>query len=234
MRCRHTNVRAKFILLSQLDAISYIPGFHFSREDKISIIPVCCRSPRVTDTKTFELYFGDCGKGDMYKRILISNGAIEGNISIINYYTQFSESDISILLSNQYIVLPGGLMELGIKRMLSTHLDKILAKFEGTFICFSAGALMLYDNYLITPNKIYKKLKIDKGLGWLSANNYYIDVHFEEDNCRQINDILYVSRRFKKQIFAITQTGHIIIENGQIIQIQDVWDSTNLRIVSVV
>lgn len=207
----------KIILLSELEALSAIPEFRFDKNDRICIIPVCCRSPLVTDAQSFNIFF--CGKGDKgerYKNILISNGAIDSNISFINYYDSNSYTKQEEILNSDFIILPGGLMELGIKRLNDTNLVSALSEFRGTIIGFSAGAIMLFDEYLITPNKVYKELKVSKGLGILDGSKFMIDVHYDESDFQQRDAIETMCSLRKLNVFAISQSGYIIIEGDRI------------------
>lgn len=65
---RERNRHAKFVLLSQLDALEHVVGFKILPDDKICIVPVCCKDPSVQDELSFEKYFyGKGSKGECYK-----------------------------------------------------------------------------------------------------------------------------------------------------------------------
>lgn len=208
----------QLILLSKLEALGNIPNFRFDKSDKICIIPVCCRSPLVTDAHSFTSYFCEKGtKGERYKNILMANGAVESNISFVNYYDPNSYSKKQRILDNQFILLPGGLMEQGIERIYETKLDSVLAEFSGTIIGFSAGAIMLFDEYLITPNKVYKELKLSKGLGILDGSKFMIDVHYDESDTQQKRAIETMCTLRHLNVFAIDQSGYIIVKGNSIV-----------------
>lgn len=213
----------RIILLSELEALGNIPGFRFDKDDNICIIPVCCRSPLVTDANSFTSFFCKKGtKGERYKNILMANGAVESNISFVNYYDPDSYLEKERILNNNFIILPGGLMERGIERLYETKLDSVLAEFSGTIIGFSAGAIMLFDEYLITPNKVYKELKISKGIGILDGSKFMIDVHYNESDIQQRNAIETMCALRNLNVFAITQSGYVIIEEDNVVLSSDV------------
>ena len=208
---------SKIVLLSQLDAISNVPGIKFSDNDRICIIPVCCRSDQVTDCSSFTSFYGPNGdKGKRFRRTLFQNGAKEENLFFVNYYDPHSYQNCKRILSANYILLPGGLMELGVERLKKTNLDIVLSQFSGTIICFSAGGIMLFDKYIIVPNPVYRDLEIVNGIGLLDSNQFVIDVHFDDTNLEQIAWLEKACNTFHKTIYAISQLGYIVIEGKHI------------------
>lgn len=206
---------SRFILLSELDALGKVPGFRFNDNDRICIIPVCCRSPLVTNSSSFSLLFGATGdKGKRFRDSLVSRGAKEECIFYVDYYDPCSYLNQRKILNSQYIILPGGLMELGVKRLKETRLNILLSRFRGTIISFSAGGIMLFDKYITIPNPVYKNLEMLDGIGLLDSNQFVIDVHFDNNNNEQVEWLKKATAIFHKTIYAIEQDGFIVIDDN--------------------
>lgn len=221
---RGWNRHAKFVLLSQLDALEHVVGCKILPGDKICILPVCCRDPSVKDELSFETYFyGNGSKGECYKDILVKNGASAELISFFNYFNEKLLEHPDELLTYDILLLSGGRMEFGIAHLINSKLLECLFRFEGTIICFSAGGMILFDEYLITPNKVYHELTVKPGLGLLDSSSFLIDVHFDQNNLLQRQSIESICNSEKKNVYAITQEGYMVIKDNQVLEINGVF-----------
>lgn len=217
------NKIAKFILLSKIETIENLQNVQFFEDDKIWIIPVCCMIEEVEDRITLEkVFLTDEGQGKKYRNILITKGANPANISLLNYYDILNKDDIHDIMSSQYIVFTGGRMELGIERLKKLGMDLLLQNYKGTIVGVSAGALMLFTEYLITPNFFYKNLTVCEGLGYIDSRRLMIEVHFSETDPAQKQAVELISVERKQPIYAIRQSGYLIVQDNVIIQCNDV------------
>ncbi len=222
---RERNRHAKFVLLSQLDALEHVVGCRISPNNRICILPVCCRETSVKDELSFENYFNSEGsKGDCYKSILVKNGASADLVYFFNYFNEKLLDRPEELLDCDILLLPGGRMEFGIAHLLNSKLLDCLFRFKGTVICFSAGGMMLFDEYLITPNKVYHELAVKTGLGLLDSSSFLIDVHYVEDDELQTQAIETICKSEKKSVYAITQEGYLVIRDNQILEMDGVFE----------
>lgn len=225
MDCKRNNF-ARFVLLSKLDSLEMIQNIQFSKDDRLWIIPVCCMADSIKDRAMFEnIFCADGGEGTKYRNALIAKGADPKNISILNYFEVPKESCVRDILSSQYIVFTGGRMELGIDRLRKLGLVRLLQHYTGTIIGVSAGALMLFSEYLITPNYFYKDLLVCEGLGYIDGRKLMIEVHYSEDDPVQNQAIKLTCARRQQQIFAIRQSGYMIVRDGNILQCDGIWKS---------
>ena len=208
----------KFILLSNLKALKNIPDVHFSENDKLWIIPVCCMAKTVTDHASFEAFFlMDGGEGMSDRKILLDKGAEQTNIATLNYYDVIDDECIQNIISSQCIIFTGGRMELGLERMRKVGLDRALQNYSGIVIGVSAGALMLFSEYIITPNRYYKNLEICEGLGYIDGEEIMIEVHFTEDDLLQVQCVELTCDSRKQTVHAIREEGYMMVQNNGII-----------------
>lgn len=199
-----------FLLSSKLKGDLLIQQIIFSSNDTFLVVPVCTMPKYISSNTEWENYFGNGGKLNLkIKAALQKAGASPEHVFFYNY---LSGSEVK-LSDYSCIVFPGGDAELGIKRLVTSNLIRQLATYSGTVIAYSAGALLLLDNYFLSPNYYYKTFSIQQGLGILPAN-IALEVHYDfTDKMRS-----YVERAVNTlhcPVIAIGDSGAIKLNSFQ-------------------
>ena len=126
--------------------------------------------------------------------------------------------------NSDIVFLTGGLPELAVQRVLNKRLLSSISESK-IIIGASAGAVMQLSNYFISPDKDYPEFMHSQGLGLINKN-FYIEVHYEETDI-QNNCIKKVLREYTNTVYAIKDTGGIIIDNNVISLFGDVITFSN-------
>jgi len=160
--------------------------------------------------------------GTYYKDILspfLTYGIPKENISWLNYFKDTKESAKHKITSSDIIFFTGGLPDQTMYRLEKFNLIDVIENYTGIIIGSSAGAMVQLSEYHITPDKDYDTFSYNAGLNLI--DDFYIEVHYKETDIQKnsIQKVLY--DRFKK-VYAITDTGGILIHNNKITLLGDV------------
>lgn len=135
----------KLFLCSKLKKKYLQDKIAFSKKDKLLVIPVCTMENYVWDEETWKLYFGSNGiQANKIVHELELLGANSQPIDFLNYYSDGNSRNINIY---SCLILPGGNAELGLTRMHQVGIDLEIKNFKGNIIAYSAGALLLFENF---------------------------------------------------------------------------------------
>lgn len=154
-------------------------------DDKILVLPICTMEKYVHDISSWNEYFGANGiLHEKIKRELMAVGASPDNLSFYNYLDRMNEIKVS---DYEYLVIPGGDVELGIKRINDLKLKEVIVQFAGDIIAYSAGALLLYRQFFLSPNWYYKNMKFCDGIDVVNMPSYLIEVHYDHSKKMRMN-----------------------------------------------
>ncbi|MDK2584565.1 Type 1 glutamine amidotransferase-like domain-containing protein [Romboutsia sedimentorum] len=148
-----------------------------------------------------------------------SYGIRECNISWINYFLNEKENIRERIEKSDILFFTGGLPDKTIDRLEELGLIKYIETFKGIIIGASAGAMIQTKEYHISPDKDYSTFSYNKGLDIIK--NFNIEVHYNETDIQKssINRVLDEKKRI---VYAIKDTGAIIINNNHIELLGDV------------
>jgi len=212
-----------FLLLSKPYAMVDYKKPLFTSGDNIWVLPVCTMPDDVKDKSDFELKYSRNGK--LSKKLndcLIQSGADETHIHYLNYYRPVDGEIKENIRTSDYIILPGGEMSSGYRRIRTFGLDAILRDTSATITGISAGALILFQEYFITPNWYYKTFSFDTGLGLLDPD-WMIEVHYSSEDEKQNAYLRYVRQiRPQTRIYAIQETGYLFCHSDGRLEMKNV------------
>jgi len=118
-----------------------------------------------------------------------------------------------MIKNSDIVFLTGGLPEVAVERVLNKGLLSSIGDSK-IIIGVSAGALMQLSNYFVSPDKDYPQFMYFQGLGLINKN-FYIEVHYEGNDVQK-NGIKKVLKEKTDTVYAIKDTGGIIIDNNMI------------------
>lgn len=205
-------------LASCLDFESLVglSGVELKPTDIVWVLPVCCMECDAPDYVGWEKVFGDRTnrRRENIDNLLLNLGANTENIHYFNYYDEKAPDGIE---KSDCIVIPGGLMELGIERLKKFGLDSIIKNYSGKIIANSAGALLLFDCYMVSPNDFYSEFLISKGIGTIKWNNF-LEVHYNSQDKTQQESIDKVVKEQKCCVYALEDGGALVLNNNDVIE----------------
>lgn len=199
----------KLFLSSKINGSLLKEQTAFNEKDYFLVLPFCTMEKYVYNLDSWNYYFGENGK--LKSKIvvqLVEAGAISNNVLFYNYLLEDQKYDWG---SFTYLILPGGDPELGLSRIRQYHLENKIKNFDGNIIAYSAGALLLFDRYFLSPNWYYSKMKYGEGLTFPNMPNYMIEVHYDNSE-RMLQNITIAWEHFKKPIIALGEYGSIVYD----------------------
>ena len=203
----------EFLLSSKLRGELLRQLTAFSPADNFLVLPECTMPHYVSDEAGWERYFGSGGiLSEKIRAALAQAGADPGRVFFHRY---LSEQPVR-LSDYSCLILPGGDAELGVKRLTCQGLDRQLADYRGRVIAYSAGALLLLDQYFLSPNYYYKTFSVHRGLNILPGG-FALEVHYNGSD-EMDSYIRQGLQELDRGVWAIGNDGAMKIAPGSPIQ----------------
>ena len=153
------------------------------------------------------------GKGIWYRSnqdVFYKYGIRKENIVWVNYFEDSIETMRMKVLNSSVVLLTGGAPDLMMKRIKEKKLKKILKNYKGVMIGYSAGAMIQFDQYHISPDEEYPEFSYQQGLGCLSG--FDVEVHFRTSRS-QMKSIEKVQLEKKIPLYGIYEDGAIVVSD---------------------
>ena len=142
---------------------------------KVVVIPFSFDEKEVYDTQTYDQHYGSAGKHVPYILRPFHAYGIE-DIEFIDYFRDSHQSAQEKVKEADVIFLTGGLPDQYYKRLDEFGLIPFIQKSQAIIIGASAGAMVQFDKYHITPDDDYLEYQYQKGIGLVSG--FEIEVHY--------------------------------------------------------
>lgn len=187
---------------------------YINEKSRVCIVPFSFSDEWIHNSDEYhEAYDKNGGKyyDDMVQPFL-SLGVSEENIAILNYYEDTNEKMQEIVNKSDVVFLTGGFPDRAVERVNEKGLAEVISKCN-VVIGSSAGALMQFKDYYLSPDDDYPKFNYYKGID-LIDDDFYIEVHYENTDV-QNECIKKVLNEKTHKIYAISNNGGIIIDNGK-------------------
>lgn len=188
---------------------------------KVVVVAFSFRDSRIGDLNDWERHYGK-NDGKFYGGIvgsLKSYGIQENNIVFLNYFLDTKESAREKVQSADVLYFLGGLPDRMYERLKEFDLIDTLAAYDGVVIGYSAGAVIQLAEYYLTPDDDYHVFGYYKGLPYVS--DFYIEVHYQNADIQNASIKRVLCER-QKPVYAISEAGVVIVENGVIKPLGDV------------
>ena len=142
-------------------------------------------------------------------------------ISVINCFTDTPETAAQKIREADLIYLPGGLPDRLMNRIREFDLIDAISNHTGIVMGFSAGAMVQFREYHISPDDDYPDFCYCEGLPIL--DDFYLEVHYKENSAVQKDAIERVLRERGKNVYATAiASGAIIIHDQRLTFLGDV------------
>lgn len=195
-------------------------GKYIHSNDKVLIIPFSF-GDKISNEENWENAYSR-NKGKFYKSILtpfIAFGVREENISWLNYFKDTKEEAKAKIRNSNIIFFTGGFPEKMMMRLIEFHLIDEINYFQGVIIGSSAGAMIQIAEYHISPDEDYPTFSYNRGLNLIK--DFDIEVHYDGNEIQNS----YINKVLNEKIdtvYAITDTGGIIVDQQKIMLLGDV------------
>ena len=99
------------------------------------------------------------------------------------------------------------------ERLKEFDLIYLMLKHKGIIMGYSTGAVIQLEEYYLSPHNDYPEFSYYKGIPYI--NNFYIQAHYENTDIQNLC-IKKVLAEKNKPVYAIGETGALIVDNGAI------------------
>lgn len=146
---------------------------------------------------------------------LLNYGIKEENVNWIIYDKDTIESAKAKIETADIIFLPGGAPDLFVERLKKYDLLEYLKNLTNKiFMGPSAGTMIQFNWFHISPDYDYKKFMLSEGLDLI--RDFGVEVHYRRRR-KQKKGIRRVSHLDERPIYTIHEDGLMILENNKII-----------------
>lgn len=139
------------------------------------------------------------------------------SVKWINYFTDTPQSALRKIKSSDVLVLTDGIAPRMIEIIEELKLTEALKSYKGVIIGYGAGAVIQLSDYQLEPNR-FRDFSYLKGLGLVDSIG--IEINFESCDFENMSIRKFVEQK-KKPLYAITDDGAVIVDNGKIITLGD-------------
>ena len=168
------------------------------------------------DIKTEKEYNDLYENGSYSKRIMDSffpYGIKENQIEVLNYYKNNELQAKKMIEKADIIYFPGGAPDSFMKRLSEFNIiDSLENAKEKIFIGSSAGAMIQFSNFHITPDKDYKSFSYQNGLNLV--HDCMVEVHYKS-RFRTKKCLKKVKLKYDLPILLIPDSGCVILDGNK-------------------
>ncbi|WP_225986263.1 Type 1 glutamine amidotransferase-like domain-containing protein [Psychrobacillus glaciei] len=142
------------------------------------------------------------------------------NVELLQFETDAHDM-VRKISAHDVLYLIGGRPDLLMQRLHEKNLIPVIKQFQGLIIGYSAGALVLSNDCIISKDGDYPKTNVIKGIGLV---DFSIEVHYEPSIDEEI-----IGLSNKREIYAIPNGSAIFSDGTKIMCINEIYHFSNLK-----
>ncbi len=216
----HNNVKNILLsrgILQDPDLLQYFKPL-IKSTDQVTIVAFSHFPKYTPDEQAYNAYYE---KGGEYYEKMISSfepyGIKPSQISWVHYFKDTKASAKKKIHEADIIYFPGGAPDLFMKRIEAFEIKEDLESHQGLFIGSSAGAMIQFKDYHISPDVDYPYFTYEHGLNLL--DDFSVEVHYRRRK-KQKAALRKVHRAYRHPIYAIPDDGAIIVDGKNIMTLK--------------
>ena len=158
--------------------------------------------------------------GDCYNKLIdqfIPYDIEEKDITWLDYYNDNHEIAVKKIKQADLIYLTGGLPDKLFERLEEFNILSDLENFKGVMLGISAGAVVQFQTYHLSPDRDYKKFNIYPGLKII--NDFGVEVHYGDRRWKQNRSLKKINQIIPRDYYTIPDAGALIKDGSRIILI---------------
>ena len=145
------------------------------------------------------------------------------NIRVLNYFRDDHEAALRKIQAADILFFTGGYPDRILYRLDELGLREAVTDFPGIVMGTSAGAMVQFDHYHVTPEEAGEEYEYHDGLGRLSG--FDIEVHYEA-RFEQLSCMLIALKQNGIPIFALPNDSGLICDGDELESIGEVFLAT--------
>ncbi len=158
--------------------------------------------------------------GERYQKLVtqfIPYDIEEEDIDWLDYYLDNSKIAKQKIAKADLIYLTGGLPDKFFERIEQFDITSDLENFTGVLFGVSAGAVIQFQTYHLSPDRDYKKFNVYPGLKII--NDFGVEVHYGDRKRRQNRSLKKINQIIPRPYYTIPNDGALIKDGEKIILI---------------
>ena len=177
---------------------------------KVLIIPFSYHEGWIDSEVEFDQHYRK-GKEEFedIAREFVNYGISRRNIQVLHYYRDNNKKCKNKIFHADILFLTGGYPDKFLYRIDQKNIRKSIQKFPGIVMGTSAGAMIQFDRYHVTPEEEGQDYEYHEGLGLLSG--FDIEVHYE-DSFEHLSSLIIDLKLHNIPIFALPNWGGMIVD----------------------
>ncbi len=185
-------------------------------EDKVVVLPFAFHEDWINSPETWEQAYNPIdGKYYLENVGPFQRYGIDLNqVQFLNYFKHTKVEMEALIQEANILFFTGGLPDKAAARMESLSLTDAVVEHKGLKIGVSAGALMQFPKFFVSPDDDYPELGYHNGLNTIHSP-HYLEVHYERSNMPQQLAIKDALSHHCEKVYAIGQQGAIFIDGDQ-------------------
>lgn len=187
---------------------------------RVTLVPLSYRDDWVLNNAQWQAAYGPQGKYFLeLAEPFAAYGIDADQINAVNYFTDTPETAAEKMKNADVLFFMGGLPDRMMERLDDMKLLPVLKEYDGIVMGASAGAMIQFGEYHITPDKDYDHFQYHQGLGYL--NRFGFEAHYEGSDS-QNDGIQRVLAERNRSVFAVGNHGGLLVKDGGIVCMGDV------------
>lgn len=184
--------------------------------ERVVVLPFSYWDEEIYDISSWENAYTLGGKyfEEIYKPFS-SYGFLREQFVYINYFLDDKKTIEALISRADILFLTGGAPDLFMERILKKDIMQCIKDFKGLVIGCSAGSMIQFRKFHITPGKLYPSYKVVEGIGMIDMN-MGIEVHYEA-SCNQIESIHKANKENNSFLLLDNESGALIINDKLIL-----------------
>ena len=143
------------------------------------------------------------------------------NIKVLHYYRDSRKTIRSKFYHADILFFTGGYPDKFLYRIDQLNIRKFILNFKGIIMGTSAGAMIQFDKYHVTPEEEGQDYEYHEGLGLLSG--FDIEVHYE-DSFNHLASLITDLKLHPIPIFALPNNGGMIVDGDEYLLLGDAFE----------
>lgn len=178
---------------------------------KVVVVAFSFFTKQMKNEEEYNLFYDPNGEYVQKINNEFSHFGIESKqITWISYYSNNKEEAIKNIKNADILYFPGGSPDEMMERINEWQLKEVIENHQKIYMGSSAGAMIQFETYHISPDHDYKTFQIKNGLKLLT--DFMIEVHYNR-RIKQKKAMRKMRKKYLKPIYSIPDDGCLIVEN---------------------
>ncbi len=188
----------------------------------VTIIPFSYHECWIDSEEQFDEHFMEgCDEFEDIVKEFNNYGISRDNIQILHYYRDDVDTCKEKISQSDILFLTGGYPDRFLYRIDEKQIRSDIQMFPGIIMGTSAGAMIQFDQYHVTPEEEGQDYEYHEGLGLLSG--FDIEVHYE-DSFEHLASLIIDLKLHDKPIFALPNWGGMIVDGDDYLLLGDAFE----------